>query len=173
MELLLHMKYYIDLKCLYLLFYYDYRILYMRRCISYLPCNKDCLFQVYENVMKQVSENEDYKPAEWEKFSVLYMIYFIYNWGLFSCEMVSKTKAAEELREMIKNVKFDVIVQDVTLNQCQYGLWEVDKQFINKLRFSYIFSIYIEMPFSTNIVYFPYMLCVIILVSKLLIELEV
>lgn len=75
--------------------------------------------------MKQISEDENYNPAEWESFSVLYTTYFTYYWGLCSCEMAIKTKAAEELREMIKNVEFDVIVQDVTLNQCLYSLWEV------------------------------------------------
>ncbi|EFN78744.1 UDP-glucuronosyltransferase 2B18 [Harpegnathos saltator] len=43
------------------------------------------------------------------------------------CEKIINTKAAKELLETVKNIEFDVIVQDVTLNQCLYGLWEVAK----------------------------------------------
>nr|XP_012222825.1 PREDICTED: UDP-glucuronosyltransferase 2B16-like isoform X1 [Linepithema humile] len=84
-------------------------------------------YAVFEGVMEQITEDVDYNPAEWEQYSVLYTAYFTYNWGFLSCEMAIKTKAAEKLQEMIKNVEFDVIIQDVTLNQCLYSLWEIAK----------------------------------------------
>ncbi|KYN13191.1 UDP-glucuronosyltransferase 2B19 [Trachymyrmex cornetzi] len=55
------------------------------------------------------------------------MEYFVYEWGINSCDAIIQTKAAKELLEMIKSVEFDVIVQDITLTQCLYGLWEVAK----------------------------------------------
>jgi len=75
--------------------------------------------------MEQLHESEDYDPNEWEKFSVTYATYFLYNIASSSCEKTIETKEAKELLEMIKNVEFDVIVQDVTLHQCLYGLWQV------------------------------------------------
>lgn len=96
--------------------------------------------------MNQLSEDDEYNPADWEKFSVFYTTYFTYTWGISSCEVFINSKAGKELREMIKNVEFDVIVQDVTLDQCLYSLWEVGKQFLNKcclyLYFQFIFMRY-------------------------------
>jgi len=76
--------------------------------------------------MNTYEESEDYNPPEWERYSALYMAYFTYHqWGILACEALVKTKAAKELLETIKAVEFDVIVQDVSLNECFYGLWEV------------------------------------------------
>jgi len=44
------------------------------------------------------------------------MEYFVYQWGINSCDAIIQTKAAKELLEIIKSVEFDVIVQDITLN---------------------------------------------------------
>ena len=82
-------------------------------------------FQVFDGVMESYEEAEDYNPSDWERYSVLYTAYFTYQWGIDGCNAVIKTKAAKELLELIKTVKFDVIVQDITLTQCLYGLWEV------------------------------------------------
>ncbi|KAG5338450.1 UD2C1 glucuronosyltransferase, partial [Acromyrmex heyeri] len=84
-------------------------------------------YAVFDDVMKTYEESEDYNPSEWEQYSVFYMGYFTYQWGINACEAMTKTKAAKELLEMIKNVEFDVIVQDITLTQCFYGLWEIAK----------------------------------------------
>ncbi|XP_025990738.1 UDP-glycosyltransferase UGT5 isoform X2 [Solenopsis invicta] len=78
-------------------------------------------------MMESYEEAEDYNPSDWERYSVLYMAYFTYQWGIDGCNAVIKTKVAKELLEMIKTVEFDVIVQDITLTQCLYGLWEVAK----------------------------------------------
>lgn len=75
--------------------------------------------------MKELAESDDYDPNEWEKYGIIYGVYHLYNLGISFCEKTTATKEAKELLEMIKNVKFDVIVQDVTLYQCLYGLWEV------------------------------------------------
>jgi len=75
--------------------------------------------------MKTYEESENYNPSEWEKYSVFYTTYFTYQWGIVACDRIVKTKAAKELLEMIKTVKFDVIVHDITLDECLYGLWEV------------------------------------------------
>ncbi|XP_071578946.1 UDP-glycosyltransferase UGT5-like [Temnothorax nylanderi] len=72
-------------------------------------------------------EAEDYNPVEWEQYSVLYTAYFTYQWGIHACDTMTNTKAAKELLEMIKTIEFDVIVQDIALTQCFYGLWEVAK----------------------------------------------
>lgn len=71
-------------------------------------------------------DDEDYKPNEWEKYSVFYMTYFIYEWATYVSEKIIETEAAKELLEMIKKVEFDVIVQDITIPECLYGLWEVN-----------------------------------------------
>ncbi|XP_018316261.1 UDP-glucuronosyltransferase 1-7C-like [Mycetomoellerius zeteki] len=76
------------------------------------------------DVMKIYEESEDYNPSEWEQYSAFYMGYFIYQLGIDACDTIIETKAAKELLEMIKTVEFDVIVQDITLFQCLYGLWE-------------------------------------------------
>jgi len=86
---------------------------------------KGTYFQVFDDVMKTYEKSEDYNPSEWEEYSTFYMSYFAYQWGIIACDNIVKTKAAKELLEMIKTVEFDVIVHDITLNECLYGLWEV------------------------------------------------
>ncbi|XP_014489120.1 PREDICTED: UDP-glucuronosyltransferase 2B20-like [Dinoponera quadriceps] len=77
--------------------------------------------------MSKLIEGDDYDPTEWKEFSTFKTIQFVYVWGQDMCKNITKTKAAKELLETVKNVEFDVIIQDVTLNQCLYGLWEVAK----------------------------------------------
>ncbi|XP_072759090.1 UDP-glucosyltransferase 2-like [Anoplolepis gracilipes] len=85
-------------------------------------------YAVFGDLMKELHESEDYDPNEWENFGIIYTTYFLYvHWATPFCEKTIETKEAKELLEMIKNVEFDVIVQDVTLYQCLYGLWEVAK----------------------------------------------
>jgi len=65
-------------------------------------------------------------PNDWENFNAFQTMYLLYNnIGLSVCEKIVETKEAKELLEMIKNVKFDVIVHGITLLQCMYGLWDV------------------------------------------------
>jgi len=81
-------------------------------------------------VMEKPEEN-NYDPVKWERYSVFYMLYSTYQWGIHVCDTVIKTKTAKKLLEMIKTIKFDIILQDITLNECLYGLWEVKiKQFL-------------------------------------------
>jgi len=75
--------------------------------------------------MQQLHEAEDYEPNDWEKLNVFQTMSILYNIGLSICEKTVETREAKELLERIKNVEFDVIVHDVTLFQCLYGLWEV------------------------------------------------
>ncbi|TGZ53751.1 Uncharacterized protein DBV15_12370 [Temnothorax longispinosus] len=84
-------------------------------------------YAVFDGLMQTYEETEDYNPAEWEQYSVLYTAYFTYQWGIHACDTMIKTRGAKHLLEMIKTVEFDVIVQDITLTQCFYGLWEVAK----------------------------------------------
>ncbi|XP_077268479.1 UDP-glycosyltransferase UGT5-like isoform X1 [Temnothorax americanus] len=84
-------------------------------------------YAVFDGVMETYEQSEDYNPAEWEQYSVLYMVNFMYQWGMSGCQTVIRTKVARELLEMVKTVEFDVIVQDITITQCFYGLWEVAK----------------------------------------------
>ncbi|KAL6445603.1 hypothetical protein ACFW04_000851 [Cataglyphis niger] len=84
-------------------------------------------YAVYGDIMKELAESDDHDPNEWAKQGIIYGIYYLYNKGMSLCEQTIATKEAKELLKMIKNVKFDVIVQDVTLYQCLYGLWEVAK----------------------------------------------
>ncbi|XP_011860567.1 PREDICTED: UDP-glucuronosyltransferase 2B19-like isoform X2 [Vollenhovia emeryi] len=84
-------------------------------------------YAVFDGLMQTYEEADDYNPHEWEQYSVIYMSYFTYLWGVNACETVVKTKSAKELVEMVKTVEFDVIVQDITLSQCLYGLWEIAK----------------------------------------------
>lgn len=84
--------------------------------------------------MEAYEEAEDYNPSEWEQYSVLYTAYFTYYWGVLACDSLIKTKEAKELLETIKTVEFDVVVQDITLTQCFYGLWEVKQYSIETLR---------------------------------------
>lgn len=78
-------------------------------------------------MINELHREEDYNPSDWISFNTFTTIKFVYDWGWGLCERAIETKAAKELLEKIKNTEFDVIVQDVTLNQCLYGLWEVDK----------------------------------------------
>ncbi|XP_014475245.1 PREDICTED: UDP-glucuronosyltransferase 2B19-like [Dinoponera quadriceps] len=80
---------------------------------------------VFDDIMSKLSEG--YNPNQWREFNSFQMIQFVFKWGIETCEEVIQTKAARELLETVKNVAFDVIVQDVTFNQCLYGLWEVAK----------------------------------------------
>ncbi|KAG5332781.1 UDB17 glucuronosyltransferase, partial [Acromyrmex heyeri] len=86
-------------------------------------------YDVFDGVMKAMEESEEnYNPFEWDSHNPLYMIHFIYNiWGIRACDTVIKTKTAKKLLEMIKIVEFDIILQDITLNECLYGLWEIAK----------------------------------------------
>lgn len=92
-------------------------------------------FQVFNEVMQTYEESADYNPAEWEQYTVFYTAYFTYQWGIDACESVLKSKASKELLETVKTVEFDVIVQDITLTQCFYGLWEVKQYSIEILNF--------------------------------------
>ncbi|XP_011702410.1 PREDICTED: UDP-glucuronosyltransferase 2B1-like isoform X2 [Wasmannia auropunctata] len=83
-------------------------------------------YKVFDGMMSS-DDYEDYGPAQWEKYSVLHMAYITYQWAIYGCYKAIKTNTAKELLEMIKTVEFDVIVQDITLHQCFYGLWEVAK----------------------------------------------
>ena len=89
-------------------------------------------FQVFDGFMKIMEKSEkNYDPVEWERYSIPYMIYSAYQWGIHACDTVIETKEAKKLLEKIKIVEFDVILQDTTLNECLYGLWEVMiKQFL-------------------------------------------
>lgn len=63
------------------------------------------------------------------------------------CEKMIENKGAKRLLETVKNVEFDVIVQDITLYQCLYGLWEVkakQKVCINKKNRIRSFSLRLE-----------------------------
>lgn len=102
-------------------------------------------------------EYEDYGPTQWEKFNIFNTAYAIYQWALYGCGRIIKTNAARELLEMIKTVEFDVIVQDITLHQCLYGLWEVmisSAHFVNYKWFS-PFSSYksLKLFCKSNVVY--------------------
>lgn len=80
--------------------------------------------------MTSYDEFEDYGPDQWEKFNEFYMAYVTYLWAIMKCHTVIKTETAKNLLEMIKTVEFDVIVSDITLHECFYGLWEVKIMYI-------------------------------------------
>ncbi|KAG5338448.1 UDB17 glucuronosyltransferase, partial [Acromyrmex heyeri] len=85
-------------------------------------------YDVFDGLMKAIEESEEnYDPVEWEQYSALYMMYSAYQWGIHACDTVVKTKEAKKLLEMIKTVEFDIILQDITLTECLYGLWEIAK----------------------------------------------
>ncbi|KAL0129735.1 hypothetical protein PUN28_001770 [Cardiocondyla obscurior] len=81
----------------------------------------------FNGLMDIYEQADDYKPAEWETYTVPYTTYFTYFWGVSACEHVVKLESAKKLVELVKTVEFDVIVQDITLTQCLYGLWEIAK----------------------------------------------
>lgn len=82
-------------------------------------------------MMKELRESDNHDPVEWMDYSVFYMSYFTYYWSTSTCEKITQTKGAKELLELVRNNKFDVIVQDVSLHQCLYGLWEVNIYIFN------------------------------------------
>lgn len=79
-------------------------------------------FQVFEDVIQK-----DYNFIKWRNFGTIYTIYLTYTVGRSGCAKLIETKEAKRLLEIVKHEKFDVIVQDITLNQCLYSLWEVKK----------------------------------------------
>ncbi|XP_024876444.1 uncharacterized protein LOC112457540 [Temnothorax curvispinosus] len=85
-------------------------------------------YAVFDGLMDTYDESNNYDPVEWEKYSVFYTAYFVYQWGIHACDTMIKTKTARDLLKVTKTVEFDVIVQDITLTQCFYGLWEVKQQ---------------------------------------------
>lgn len=91
---------------------------------------------------------EDYGPMQWEK-SVFYMAYETYQWAIYGCDRMIKTNIARELLQMIKTVEFDVIVQDITIHQCLYGLWEVKISDVNCKLFN-PFSSYKRLKFCKS-----------------------
>ncbi|XP_071652392.1 UDP-glycosyltransferase UGT5-like isoform X2 [Temnothorax longispinosus] len=84
-------------------------------------------YAVFDDLMQTYDESEDHNPAEWENNSTLYMIYLLYQFYINACDTLIKTKTAKELLEMTKSVEFDVIVQDISISHCFYGLWEAAK----------------------------------------------
>lgn len=44
------------------------------------------------------------------------------------CRSQINTTGAKQVLELVKNNEIDVIVQDLTIGQCFYGLWEVRRQ---------------------------------------------
>ncbi|XP_025268342.1 UDP-glucuronosyltransferase 2B19-like [Camponotus floridanus] len=84
-------------------------------------------YAVFDNLVKEMRGDENADASEWEKYNVFYMIYFVYEWSTVVSKKVIETKAATELLEMIKEVEFDIIVQDITMPECLYSLWEVAK----------------------------------------------
>ncbi|TGZ54617.1 Uncharacterized protein DBV15_12568, partial [Temnothorax longispinosus] len=81
-------------------------------------------YVVFDGLMDTYDESNNYDPVEWEKYSVFYATYFVHQWGIHACDTMIKTKEATDLLEAIKTVEYDVIVQDITITQCFYGLWE-------------------------------------------------
>ncbi|XP_011858394.1 PREDICTED: UDP-glucuronosyltransferase 2B1-like [Vollenhovia emeryi] len=81
-------------------------------------------YDIFEDVFTSHDKFQDYCLDQWEQFNEFYMAYVGYYWGITKCDTVIKTKAAKELLERIKAVEFDVIVQDMTVQECFYGLWE-------------------------------------------------
>ncbi|XP_018400011.1 PREDICTED: UDP-glucuronosyltransferase 2B20-like [Cyphomyrmex costatus] len=84
-------------------------------------------YRVFDGLMEEFDESGSFNPIEWEQYSVPYSIYYLYQLCNMGCNMIINTKAAKELLEMIKTVEFDIIVQDITCDECLYGLWEVAK----------------------------------------------
>ncbi|XP_024873055.1 UDP-glucuronosyltransferase 1-9-like [Temnothorax curvispinosus] len=84
-------------------------------------------YAVFDDLMDTYDESNKYDPLEWQKYSVFYTAYFVYQWGINACDTMIKTKPARDLLKVIKTVEYDVIVQDVTSIQCFYGLWEIAK----------------------------------------------
>ncbi|XP_071625903.1 UDP-glycosyltransferase UGT5-like [Temnothorax longispinosus] len=84
-------------------------------------------YAIFEDAMAPSPEYMDYSPDQWAHFNEFYMSYATYLWGIIKCDKMTKTKAARNLLEMVKTVEFDVIVSDITLHHCFYGLWEVAK----------------------------------------------
>ncbi|XP_011706699.1 PREDICTED: uncharacterized protein LOC105461884 isoform X2 [Wasmannia auropunctata] len=80
---------------------------------------------IFENAM--TFEDANYGPDQWEKLMEFYMAHVTYQFAISYCDILIKTNAAKQLLEMIKTIKFDVIVADISLHQCFYGLWEVAK----------------------------------------------
>lgn len=76
--------------------------------------------------MKDIDKS-DYNFAEFMNFNIFYFSYFLSYFAIEQCEQLTQTRGGKELLETIRRNEFDVIVQDVTLNQCLYALWEVGK----------------------------------------------
>lgn len=84
-------------------------------------------YTIFEGVMTSHDEYVGYGPDEWEQLNEFYTAYIVYLWAILKCDTLIKTNAAKELLEIVKTVKFDVIVADITLSECFYGLWEIAK----------------------------------------------
>ncbi|TGZ49857.1 Uncharacterized protein DBV15_12297 [Temnothorax longispinosus] len=93
-------------------------------------------YAVFDSLMDTYDESNNYDPVEWQKYSVFYTAYFVYQWGIHACDTLIKTETARDLLKVIKTVEFDVIVQDITLTQCFYGLWEVKQSTL--VNFNYL-----------------------------------
>ncbi|EZA48737.1 hypothetical protein DMN91_001862 [Ooceraea biroi] len=88
---------------------------------------RNLTYTVFEDVMKEVHETDVNNLVALRNLNAFYSAYFVYSWSIAACEKITQTKGAKELLEIIKHNEFDVIVQDVSLQQCLYGLWEVAK----------------------------------------------
>lgn len=56
---------------------------------------------------------------------LLYLLYIVL--GQFCMRKSNGDRGAQRLLEVVKDKKCDVIAQDITLHECLYGLWEVNK----------------------------------------------
>ena len=98
--------------------------------------NTMVISKVFEGVIDTLRSNRNYDPLDWAKFSILYTSFFVYYKSIKTCDMILATDGAKDTLELVKNVEFDVIIQDVTLMQCMYGIWEVSvtiELFIEKI----------------------------------------
>ncbi|XP_011705694.1 PREDICTED: UDP-glucuronosyltransferase 1-9-like [Wasmannia auropunctata] len=84
-------------------------------------------YSVFDGLIDEFEKSEEFNPTVWAEYSAFYMSYFMFDLGIQTCDIVIETKAAKELLETIKTVEFDVIVQDISLLECLFGLWEVAK----------------------------------------------
>ncbi|KAF7399117.1 hypothetical protein HZH68_007709 [Vespula germanica] len=78
----------------------------------------------FDDVMHELIIDHEYVPTTWRTYNFLYMIYFTHKLSNFMCEKIISHPTTKDTIELVKVKKFDIIVQDVTLPTCFYGLWE-------------------------------------------------
>ncbi|XP_012261904.2 UDP-glycosyltransferase UGT5-like [Athalia rosae] len=79
---------------------------------------------VLEDMISCLNKDGNFDPISWRKLSPMQTTVELYSVCNILCDYATKTNGGKEALELVRNTKIDVIVMDITMGQCFYGLRE-------------------------------------------------